>query len=95
MVIGDSTARAIYSEQPIKFAALELNTTTGSDKPEILLGHLNADGTVSGGFEIPGLASFLSDPSTGTAPSSRASTRCRPTTSPRCGRQHGPPGLGH
>jgi cytochrome d ubiquinol oxidase subunit I len=67
MAIGDSTARAIYNEQPIKFAALELNTTTGSDKPEIILGHLNADGTVSGGFDIPGLASFLSDPATGTS----------------------------
>jgi cytochrome bd ubiquinol oxidase subunit I len=31
-----------------------------------LLGHLNNDGTVSGGIEIPGLASILSDPSTGT-----------------------------
>ena len=67
MVIGDSTARAIYNDQPIKFAAIELNTTTGADKPEILLGHLNSDGTVSGGFDIPGLASWLSDPSTGKA----------------------------
>jgi cytochrome d ubiquinol oxidase subunit I len=65
MVIGDSTARAVYSDQPIKFAALELNWTTGPDKPEILLGHLNADGTVDGGLKIPGLASWLSDPSTG------------------------------
>jgi cytochrome d ubiquinol oxidase subunit I len=65
MVIGDSTARSIYNDQPIKFAALELNWTTGPDKPEILLGHLNADGTVSGGLKIPGLASWLSDPSTG------------------------------
>jgi cytochrome d ubiquinol oxidase subunit I len=66
MGIGDSTARAIYEHQPIKFAALELNTTTGPDKPEIILGHLNEDGTVSGGLKIPGLASILSDPSTGT-----------------------------
>jgi cytochrome d ubiquinol oxidase subunit I len=67
MVIGDSTARAIYNDQPIKFAALELNWTTGPDKPEIILGRLNADGTVSGGIEIPGLASWLSDPSEGTS----------------------------
>ena len=65
MVVGDSTARAVFDDQPIKFAALELNWTTGPDKPEILLGHLNADGTVDGGLEIPGLASWLSDPSTG------------------------------
>ena len=66
MGMGDTVARAIYNDQPIKFAAIELNTTTGPDKPEILLGHLNEDGTVSGGLEIPGLASILSDPSTGT-----------------------------
>ncbi|HTI35657.1 MAG TPA: cytochrome ubiquinol oxidase subunit I [Miltoncostaea sp.] len=65
MIIGDSTARAVFNDQPIKFAALELNTTTQSDAPEILLGHLNADGTVSGGLKIPGLASWLSDPKTG------------------------------
>ena len=65
MLVGDFVARAIYEDQPIKFAALELNTTTGSHKPEILLGHLNADGTVSGGIEIPNLASWLSDPGQG------------------------------
>jgi cytochrome d ubiquinol oxidase subunit I len=67
MVIGDSTARAIYNDQPIKFAAIELNTTTGPDKPEILLGRLNEEGEVEGGLKIPGLASWLSDPSTGTS----------------------------
>lgn len=65
MFVGDFVARAIYEDQPIKFATLELNTTTGSHKPEILLGHLNADGTVSGGIEIPNLASWLSDPGQG------------------------------
>jgi len=38
---------------------------TESDVPETLLGHLNSDGTVTGGIKIPGLASWLSDPSTG------------------------------
>jgi cytochrome bd ubiquinol oxidase subunit I len=38
---------------------------TSSDVPETLLGHLNDDGTISGGIPIPGLASWLSDPSTG------------------------------
>ena len=32
-----------------------------------LLGHLNSHGQVVGGFAIPGLASILSDPSTGTS----------------------------
>jgi cytochrome d ubiquinol oxidase subunit I len=40
---------------------------TASDVPETLLGRLNSDGTVTGGIRIPGLASWLSDPSTGTS----------------------------
>jgi cytochrome d ubiquinol oxidase subunit I len=46
---------------------MELVPETASDVPETLLGHLNDDGTVSGGIEIPGLASFLSDPADGTS----------------------------
>ena len=67
MGIGDSLARWVYNNQPVKFAAIELVPETSSDVPETLLGHLNSDGTVSGGIEIPGLASWLSDPSDGTA----------------------------
>jgi cytochrome bd ubiquinol oxidase subunit I len=65
--IGDGLARWVYDNQPVKFAAIELVPTTSSDVPETLLGHLNSDGTVSGGIPIPGLASWLSDPSTGRA----------------------------
>jgi cytochrome bd ubiquinol oxidase subunit I len=65
MGVGDSLARWVYNNQPVKFAAIELVPETASDVPETLLGHLNADGTVSGGIPIPGLASWLSDPSTG------------------------------
>ena len=67
MAIGDSLARWVYNNQPVKFAAIELVPQTSSDVPETLLGHLNEDGTVSGGIPIPGLASWLSDPSTGRA----------------------------
>jgi cytochrome d ubiquinol oxidase subunit I len=67
MGVGDSLARWVYNNQPTKFAAIELVPETSSDVPETLLGHLNDDGTVSGGIEIPGFASWLSDPSTGTA----------------------------
>jgi cytochrome d ubiquinol oxidase subunit I len=67
MGVGDSLARWVYDNQPVKFAAIELVPTTSSDVPETLLGHLNEDGTVSGGIPIPGLASWLSDPSTGTS----------------------------
>ena len=67
MGVGDSLARWVYDNQPAKFAAIELVPETASDVPETILGQLNEDGTVSGGFPIPGLASWLSDPSTGTA----------------------------
>ena len=65
MGVGDSLARWVYSNQPMKFAAIEMVTETSSDVPETLFGHLNDDGTISGGIPIPGLASWLSDPSTG------------------------------
>jgi cytochrome bd ubiquinol oxidase subunit I len=67
MGVGDSLARWVYNNQPVKFAAIELVPETASDVPETLFGQLNSDGTVSGGIEIPGLASWLSDPSTGTS----------------------------
>ena len=67
MGVGDSLARWVYNNQPVKFAAIELVPTTSSDVPETLLGRLNEDGTVSGGISIPGMASWLSDPSTGRA----------------------------
>jgi cytochrome bd ubiquinol oxidase subunit I len=65
--IGDGLARWVYANQPVKFAAIELVPTTSSDVPETLLGHLNEEGEVVGGLPIPGLASWLSDPSTGRA----------------------------
>jgi cytochrome bd ubiquinol oxidase subunit I len=67
MLVGDSLARWVYNNQPTKFAAIELVPETSSDVPETLLGRLNDDGTVSGGVEIPGLASWLSDPGEGTS----------------------------
>ena len=67
MLVGDALARWVYKNEPVKFAAIELVPNTSSDVPETLLGHLNADGTVTGGIPIPGLASWLSDPSTGKA----------------------------
>jgi cytochrome d ubiquinol oxidase subunit I len=66
MVVGDELARWTYNNEPIKFAAIELVPKTTSDVPETLFGHLNDDGTVSGGIPIPGMASILSDPADGT-----------------------------
>jgi cytochrome d ubiquinol oxidase subunit I len=65
MGVGDTVARWTYNDEPTKFAAIELVPKTGSDEPETLLGHLNSNGTVTGGVKIPGLASWLSDPRTG------------------------------
>jgi cytochrome d ubiquinol oxidase subunit I len=67
MAVGDTLARWVYNNEPVKFAAIELVPETTSDVPETLFGRLNDDGTVSGGIEIPGLASILSDPTDGTA----------------------------
>lgn len=66
MVVGDGLTRWVYENQPTKFAAIELVYETSSDVPEILFGWLNDDGTISGGIPIPGLASILSDPRSGT-----------------------------
>jgi cytochrome d ubiquinol oxidase subunit I len=66
-LVGDTVARWTYNNEPVKFAAIELVPKTSSDVPETLFGHLNSKGQVVGGFAIPGLASILSDPSTGTS----------------------------
>jgi cytochrome d ubiquinol oxidase subunit I len=65
MGVGDALARWVFDEQPVKFAAIEMVPTTSSDVPETLFGHLDDQGEVTGGIPIPGLASWLSDPSTG------------------------------
>jgi cytochrome bd ubiquinol oxidase subunit I len=67
MLIGDTVARTVFQQMPVKFAAIEIVWTTGPDQPEIILGRLNQDtGVVEGGFPIPGLASWLSGFSTST-----------------------------
>jgi cytochrome bd ubiquinol oxidase subunit I len=60
MAVGDTAARAVFADQPAKFAAMEVVTQTGTDQPEILFGRYdNATNTVSGGISIPGLDSYL------------------------------------
>ena len=41
MGVGDSLARWVFNNQPVKFAAIELVPDSESDVPETLLGHLN------------------------------------------------------
>ena len=63
--VGDSAARAIAKDQPIKFAAMECVEKTSTDVTEYLGGRCTSTG-VKGGIGIPGLDSFLVGWSTST-----------------------------
>ena len=52
--VGDTAARAIAEDQPIKFAAMECVQTTSTHVTEYIYGRCTADG-VKGGIGIPGL----------------------------------------
>src|SRR3954447_11745990 len=56
--VGDTAARAIADDQPVKFAAMECVQTTHTDVTEYILGRCTSSG-VKGGLGIPGFASFL------------------------------------
>jgi cytochrome d ubiquinol oxidase subunit I len=56
--VGDTAARAIANDQPVKFAAMECNKTTHRDVTEYIFGICTAEG-VKGGVPIPGFDSFL------------------------------------
>jgi len=56
--VGDTAARAIAKDQPIKFAAMECVPTTATHVTEYIYGRCTADG-VKGGIGIPGFDSFL------------------------------------
>ncbi|WP_307531665.1 cytochrome ubiquinol oxidase subunit I [Streptomyces umbrinus] len=58
-VLGDSIARSVFHEQPVKFAATELVWKTDTHVPEYMFGRLHPDGTISGGIKIPQLDSIL------------------------------------
>ena len=57
-LVGDTAARAIAADQPVKFAAMEYVTHTTRDAPEYL-GGIYAGGHVYAGLRIPGLDSLL------------------------------------
>jgi len=65
VAVGDVAARAIYEQQPAKFAAMELITRSGPDQSVTIGGILDGDHVV-GGLEIPGFASLLAGFSTDT-----------------------------
>jgi len=56
--VGDTAARSIAKDQPIKFAAMECVQTTHTDVTEYIGGICTSDG-VKGGIGIPGLDSWL------------------------------------
>ena len=56
--VGDTAARSIASDQPIKFAAMECVQTTHTHVTEYIYGRCTDDG-VKGGIGIPGFDSFL------------------------------------
>ena len=64
-VVGDTAARAIAADQPIKFAAMECVQQTSTDVTEYIYGRCTSDG-VKGGIGIPGFDSFLVGWSTST-----------------------------
>jgi len=63
--IGDTAARSIAKDQPIKFAAMECVQKTSRDVTEYIGGRCTSDG-VKGGIGIPGFDSFLVGFSTNT-----------------------------
>jgi cytochrome d ubiquinol oxidase subunit I len=63
--VGDTAARAIANDQPIKFAAMECVQETSTHVTEYIYGRCTSDG-VKGGIGIPGFDSFLVGWSTST-----------------------------
>ena len=56
--VGDTAARAIAKDQPIKFAAMECVQETATHVTEYIYGRCTSEG-VKGGIGIPGFDSFL------------------------------------
>ena len=63
--VGDTAARAIAHDQPVKFASMEYVARTSRDVPE-WLGGVYANGHIYAGLRIPGMDSLLAGFSTGT-----------------------------
>jgi cytochrome d ubiquinol oxidase subunit I len=59
VVVGDLSARGLVTDQPSKFAAIEINWKTQSHNPEIIGGLLDDSGKVVWGIAIPSLDSIL------------------------------------
>ncbi len=82
MGVGDSLARWVYNNQPVKFAAIELVPTTSSDVPETLLGRLTTTARSVAAFRSRGWRRGCPTRVRGGRRSCRGWTRC-PRTSNR------------
>jgi cytochrome d ubiquinol oxidase subunit I len=58
VLVGDVAARGVFKDQPSKFAAMELTTSTGPDQA-MHLGGVLVDGKVVGALSIPGVDSVM------------------------------------
>jgi cytochrome d ubiquinol oxidase subunit I len=58
LLVGDTAARSIAADQPVKFASMEYVAHAGTNVPEYL-GGVYVGGHVYGGLKIPGLDSLL------------------------------------
>jgi len=63
-ITGSNEISTTLQQQPLKYAAFELNTNPGKALPEILFGTYS-NGKVVNGIPIPGLQGFLAQMSTG------------------------------
>ncbi len=63
--VGDTAARAIAHDQPVKFASMEYVARTSRDVPE-WLGGVYTNGHIYGGLRVPGMDSLLAGFSTRT-----------------------------
>lgn len=61
---GINEITTLLKEQPLKYAAIELNPVPGTGLPERIFGTL-AGGQITGGFEVPGLQGLLVKMETG------------------------------
>lgn len=59
LVIGDLSARALATDQPAKFAAMEVTWSTRAHNPEVIGGFIDSSGQVHLGIPIPDLDSLL------------------------------------
>ena len=59
LVTGDLSARALVTDQPTKFAAMEISWVTRDHNPEVIGGFIDSSGQVHLGIPIPSLDSIL------------------------------------